>query len=351
MAKKNKYNIAVVGATGNVGREVIKILNEVQFPIDNFYALASAKSEGKQISRNLHQTLTVKSLESFDPSKTKVDIAFFCAGSDVSKEYIEKFTKNGCVVIDKSSLHRNEKDVPLIIPEVNLEDLIHYKNKNLVCTPNCTVTPLAMVLQPLNDEFKIKRVVVTTMQSVSGTGKDAMDELFYQTKSFYESGFSTEKEEKNGGRIYPKRIAFNCIPQCDAFLESGYTKEEEKLTKELSKLLKQDIALSATCVRVPVFITHSLVVNVEFEKAIDLNKITDLFDEQEGVVLSSIEGKNDRYLTPVEIAGSDIVFISRLRRDESVKNGLNMWVCCDNVRKGAALNGVQIAQKLIEYYL
>ncbi|MEN9782463.1 MAG: hypothetical protein RL208_613 [Pseudomonadota bacterium] len=351
MSKKSKYNIAVVGATGNVGREVIKILHEVNFPIDNFYALASDKSEGKQISKNLHQTLTVKSLKSFDPSKTKVDIAFFCAGSEVSKEYIEDFTKNGCVVIDKSSLYRNDKDVPLMIPEVNLEDLINYKNKHIICTPNCTVTPLAMVLQPLNDEFKIKRVVVTTMQSVSGTGKDAMDELFYQTKSFYESGFSTEKEEKNGGKIYPKRIAFNCIPQCGSFDENGNTQEEEKLKNELAKILKQDIALSATCVRVPVFITHSLVVNVEFEKEINLEKITDIFDEQEGVVLSSIEGKNDRYLTPVEIAGSDIVFISRLRKDNAVKSGLNMWICCDNTRKGAALNGVQIAQKLIEYYL
>jgi aspartate-semialdehyde dehydrogenase len=318
MSKKSKYNIAVVGATGNVGREVIKILHEVNFPIDNFYALASDKSEGKQISKNLHQTLTVKSLKSFDPSKTKVDIAFFCAGSEVSKEYIEDFTKNGCVVIDKSSLYRNDKDVPLMIPEVNLEDLINYKNKHIICTPNCTVTPLAMVLQPLNDEFKIKRVVVTTMQSVSGTGKDAMDELFYQTKSFD---------------------------------ENGNTQEEEKLKNELAKILKQDIALSATCVRVPVFITHSLVVNVEFEKEINLEKITDIFDEQEGVVLSSIEGKNDRYLTPVEIAGSDIVFISRLRKDNAVKSGLNMWICCDNTRKGAALNGVQIAQKLIEYYL
>jgi aspartate-semialdehyde dehydrogenase len=343
---KKLYNVAVIGATGNVGREVLGILAERNFPINQIYALASADSSGKIVSYGLQKQLNVEDLATFDIKKANLDIAFFCAGSQVSKNFIKKFTNNNVVVIDKSSLYRMDDDVPLIIPEVNRHEIKKYKKRHIIATPNCTVTPMLVALKPLHDLFTIKRIIVTTYQSVSGTGKAAMDELFFQTKQFYEAAIT--EIEKPEGKIYPKRIAFNCIPQCDAFTgKDGYTKEEMKIINETNKILNKKINITATCVRVPVFVCHAESINVEFEKPFQINQIYDALEEAEGVVI--LDRKQDGgYATQYEFAGTDSVYVSRIRVDNSNTNTLNFWCVCDNIRKGAALNGIQIAEELIK---
>ena len=331
-----KYNIAVVGATGNVGREVLSMLAEREFPVDNIYAIASSGSFGKKVSFGEETILHVTTMDKVDFSQ--VDFAFFAAGSHVSKEYAEKIAKQGCIVIDKSSYFRVHKNVPLIVPEVNPEDLKNHNN--IIACPNCTVIPLVVALKPLHEKAEIKRVVVSTYQAVSGAGKEAMDELFNQTKSMF------GHQPSNEGKIFPKRIAFNVIPQIDDFMANGNTKEEWKMEIEAKKILGNEIELTATCVRVPVFIGHSAAVNVEFEEeltVVDARKILkkspgiEIFDKQE----------DGGYITPMEAVRDDAVFVSRIRKDNSCANGLNFWLVTDNLRKGAALNAVQIAETLI----
>ncbi len=333
------YNIAIVGATGNVGREILNILSEREFPVKNVYGVASDKSKGKQISFG-DKTIVVESLRTFDFSK--VDLCLFSPGSEVSKEYAPKAAKHS-VVIDNTSYFRMQKDVPLIVPEVNLDQLKNYKTRNIVANPNCAVLQLVVALKPLHEIAKIKRVVVTTFQSVSGAGKSAMDELYAQTKSkFMNDNMPPIK--------FPKQIAFNIIPQIGDFEEDGYTGEETKVINELKKILDPNIEVTSTCVRIPVFIGHSESVNVEFENPITVAEATRALKKAKGVqVLDG--GKNVKYTTPIEAVGEDDVFVSRIREDKSVKNGLNLWVVSDNLRKGAALNAVQIAEELIKNYI
>ena len=346
MSVSRKYNVAVVGATGNVGREVLQILGERGFPIENIFALASSASIGKKISISLTKQVEVQDLEGFDFKKNEVDIAFFCAGSEVSKKYAEKVASYGCIVIDKSSLFRMDKDVPLVVPEVN-PDSLKYLQKNIIATPNCTTIPLVLCLKPLDDKYKIKRIVVSTYQSVSGTGKKAMDELYSQTKGYYEAEIQHLENDNLVGNVYPKQIAFNCIPQCDAFSHDGFTKEEDKMINEVGKILGKQIPMSVTCVRVPVFRCHAESVNVEFENDFDIEELRDCLDNSRSVMVKDRQ-EDGGYAVQVESVGSDCAFVSRLRRDVSVKNGINFWLVCDNLRKGAALNGVQIAEELIK---
>lgn len=344
---KQKYNIAVVGATGNVGREILTILEERKFPINNLYALASSSSAGKHISMSLEKQVEVQDLDKFDIEKNEVDIAFFCAGSSVSEKYIPKFAEAGCICIDKSSLHRLDKDVPLIVPEVNPDALDGYSKRNIIATPNCTTIPLMLVLKPLDNAFKVKRVVVTTLQSVSGTGKKAMDELYNQTKGFFEAAIQHQETDNLHGEVYPKQIAFNCIPQCDSFSSAGFTKEEDKMVNETAKIMGRAIPMSATCVRVPVFRCHAESVNVEFEHPINIDDLIEILDDSESVIVMNRE-EDGGYATQVEQVGTDCVFVSRIRKDPTLKNGVSFWLVCDNLRKGSALNGVQIAEKLVE---
>ena len=342
-----KYNIAIVGATGNVGREILTILEERKFPINNLYALASSSSAGKHISMSLTKQIEVQDLDKFDIEKNEDDIAFFCAGSSVSEKYIPKFAETGCVCIDKSSLHRLDKDVPLIVPEVNPEALKDYSKRNIIATPNCTTIPLMLVLKPLDKAFKVKRVVVTTLQSVSGTGKKAMDELYNQTKGFFEAAIQHQETDNLQGEVYPKQIAFNCIPQCDSFSHDGFTKEEDKMVNETAKIMERSIPMSATCVRVPVFRCHAESVNVEFENEVNIDDLIEILDDSESVVVMNRD-EDGGYATQVEQVGTDCVFVSRIRKDPTLNNGVSFWLVCDNLRKGSALNGVQIAEKLIE---
>ena len=344
---KQKYNIAVVGATGNVGREILTILEDRKFPINNLYALASASSAGKKVSMSLTKQIEIQDLDKFDIEKSEVDIAFFCAGSSVSEKYIPKFAETGCVCIDKSSLHRLDKDVPLIVPEVNPDALKDYSKRNIIATPNCTTIPLTLVLKPLDKAFKIKRVVLTTFQSVSGTGKKAMDELYNQTKGFFEAAIQNQETDNLQGEVYPKQIAFNCIPQCDSFSHDGFTKEEDKMINETEKIIGRAIPMSATCVRVPVFRCHAESVNIEFEHEVNIDDLIEVLGDAESVVVINRD-EDGGYATQVEQVGTDCVFVSRIRKDTSTKNAVNMWLVCDNLRKGSALNGVQIAEKLIE---
>ena len=346
MTKENGYNIAVVGATGNVGREILAILEERKFPINNIFALASNKSVGKQVSMSLTKQIDIQALENFDFSKNEVDIAFFCAGSAVSMEYAEKVAQTGCIVIDKSSLFRMDNDVPLVVPEVNGNALTSLP-KNIIATPNCTTIPLVLCLKPLDEKFKIKRVVVTTLQSVSGTGKAAMDELYSQTKGYYEAEVEHLQNSNLQGKVYPKQIAFNCIPQCDDFSHDGFTKEEDKMINETAKIFGKKIDMSVTCVRVPVFRCHAESVNVEFEKDFDINDLVEFLSDSEILVVQD-RNQDGCYAVQTEVVGTDNPFISRIRRDFSVKSGINFWLVCDNLRKGAALNGVQIAEELIK---
>ena len=331
------YRVAVVGATGNVGREMLNILAERQFPLDEVAAVASARSTGDVIDfGDSGQELKVRNLEHFDFSGW--DMALFAAGSDASKLYVPKAAQAGCTVIDNSSLYRMDPDVPLIVPEVNPDAIAGYRKKNIIANPNCSTAQLVVALKPLHDAARIKRVVVATYQSVSGTGKAAMDELFNQSRNIF-VGDSAEP------KIYPKQIAFNVIPQAGDFLDDGSTSEEWKLVVETKKILDPKIKVSATCVRVPVFVGHSEAVNVEFEEELSAKKAQSILREAPGVML--IDKREDGgYVTPVEAVGEYATYVSRVRDDPTVDHGLSLWVVSDNLRKGAALNAVQIAELL-----
>ena len=330
------YNVAVVGATGNVGREMLNILAERSFPADEVVALASRKSQGVDVSYG-DRTLKIKALEYHDFSGT--DICLMSAGSTVSKEFSPKIAALGAVVIDNSSAWRYDSDVPLIVPEVNADALAGFRKRGIIANPNCSTAQLVVALKPLHDRAKIKRVVVATYQSVSGAGKDAMDELFSQTKAVFQLG---EIETKK----FPKRIAFNLIPEIDVFMEDGYTKEEWKMVVETKKILDPKIKLTATCVRVPVFISHSEAVNIEFEEPITADEAREILRSAPGCLVIDAHEPGG-YVTPYEAAGEDATYISRIREDATVENGLSMWVVSDNLRKGAALNAIQIAESLI----
>src|SRR5689334_3296087 len=330
------YRVAVVGATGNVGREMLGILAERDFPADEVVALASRRSQGTEVSFG-DKTLKVKALEHCDFSD--VDICLMSAGSPVAKEWAPKIVAAGAVVIDNSSCWRYDADVPLIVPEVNAAAAAGFRKKGIIANPNCSTAQLVVALKPLHDKAKIKRVVVSTYQSVSGAGKDAMDELFAQTKSV----FTLEEPES---KKFPKRIAFNLIPHIDVFMEDGYTKEEWKMVAETKKILDPKIRLTATCVRVPVFIGHSEAVNVEFEAPITADEARELLRSAPGCLVID-KHEPGGYVTPYECAGEDATYISRIREDGTVENGLMMWVVSDNLRKGAALNAIQIAEVLI----
>ena len=330
------YKVAVAGATGNVGREMLAILAERNFPADEVVALASRKSVGTECSFG-DKTLKVKALDHYDFSDT--DICLMSAGGTVSKEWSPKIGAQGCVVIDNSSAWRMDPDVPLIVPEVNADAVSGFTRKNIIANPNCSTAQLVVALKPLHDHAKIKRVVVATYQSVSGAGKEAMDELFSQTKAVFTLG---EVE----GKKFPKRIAFNCSPQIDVFMDDGYTKEEWKMMMETKKILDPKIKLTATCVRVPVFIGHSEAVNIEFENPISADEAREILRKAPGCLVID-KREPGGYVTPYECAGEDATYISRIREDGTVENGLEMWVVSDNLRKGAALNAVQIAECLI----
>ncbi len=334
------YKVAVVGATGNVGREILKILAERAFPADRVAALASEKSEGVELEFGDNE-LKSQRLEEFDFSTA--DIAFFAAGSQVSEVFVPKAAKAGSVVIDNSSLFRLDPDVPLVVPEVNADAVAGYTKKNIIANPNCSTAQLAVALKPLHDAAVVKRVVVATYQSVSGAGNAAMDELFHQTKSIFVS-------EVMPGKVFPKQIAFNLIPKVGAFDTEGNSVEENKMAAEIRKILDPRIKLTATCVRVPVFISHSEAVNVELEKPLDPNLAKDLLRQGAGLIVSDFETPED-YTTPIEAVGDYATFVSRVRRDPTIENGLNFWVVSDNLRKGAALNAVQIAEILVNRHL
>jgi len=330
------FKVAVVGATGNVGREMLDILAERSFPADEVVALASRKSQGVEASFG-DKTLKVKALDHYDFSD--IDICLMSAGSGVSKEWSPKIAAQGAVVIDNSSCWRYDADVPLVVPEVNADAVAGFRKRGIIANPNCSTAQLVVALKPLHDRAKIKRVVVATYQSVSGAGKDAMDELFEQTKAVYTIG---EIETKK----FPKRIAFNLIPQIDVFMEDGYTKEEWKMVAETKKILDPKIKLTATCVRVPVFIGHSEAVNVEFEQPITVEEAHEILRSAPGCLVVD-KHEPGGYVTPYECAGEDATYISRVREDATVEHGLSFWCVSDNLRKGAALNAVQIAECLI----
>jgi aspartate-semialdehyde dehydrogenase len=330
------FKVAVVGATGNVGREMLGILAEREFPADEVIALASRRSMGVEVSFG-EKTLKCKALEHFDFSDT--DICLMSAGGAVSKEWSPKIAAAGAVVIDNSSAWRMDPDVPLVVPEVNAAAAAGFTKKGIIANPNCSTAQLVVALKPLHDHAKIKRVVVATYQSVSGAGKDAMDELDRQTKAIYSL---QEVEVKK----FPKRIAFNLIPHIDVFMEDGYTKEEWKMVVETKKILDPKIKLTATCVRVPVFISHSEAVNIEFENPITADEATEILRKAPGCMVID-KREPGGYITPYEATGEDATYISRIREDGTVENALNMWIVSDNLRKGAALNAIQIAEVLV----
>jgi aspartate-semialdehyde dehydrogenase len=329
------YKVAVVGATGNVGREMLSVLAERQFPVSEVVALASTRSIGTEVSFGDH-TLKVKALDYFDFKGT--DICLMSAGGKVAKEWAPKIAAQGALVIDNSSAWRMDRGVPLVVPEVNADALSEIK-KGIIANPNCSTIQLVVALKPLHDLATIKRAVIATYQSVSGAGKDAMDELFRQTRAVFVAD-PIEREK------FTKQIAFNVIPHIDVFLDSGYTKEEWKMMVETQKILDPDIQVTATCVRVPVFIGHSEAVTLEFEKPITAEKARAVLRAAPGVLL--IDKREDGgYATPIECAGEDATYVSRVRKDPTVENGLSLWIVADNLRKGAALNAVQIAECLI----
>ena len=330
------YRIVVAGATGNVGREMLNILDERQFPADEVVALASRRSLGTEVSFG-DKTLKTLDLDTFD--FTGYDIAFFAIGGDATKKYAPIAAKQGCVVIDNSSLYRYDPDVPLVVPEVNPEAVDGYAKKNIIANPNCSTAQMVVALKPLHDRAKIKRVVVSTYQSVSGSGKEGIDELWDQTKSIYNPTDSKPPTK------FTKQIAFNVIPHIDVFMDSGDTKEEWKMVAETKKIVDKNIKVTATCVRVPVFVGHAESINIEFEDFLDEDEARDILREAPGCMV--IDKREDGgYVTPVECVGDFATFISRIRQDSTIDNGLNMWVVSDNLRKGAALNAVQIAETL-----
>ena len=331
------YRVVVVGATGTVGREILNILAERQFPLDEIAAVASPRSTGDVIDFGENgKELRVRNIEHFDFAGW--DIALFAAGSEVSKAYAPIAAKAGCIVIDNSSLYRMDPDVPLIVPEVNADAIAGYSKRNIIANPNCSTAQLVVALKPLHDAARIKRVVIATYQSVSGSGKAGMDELFEQSRNIF-VGDSSEPVK------YPKQIAFNVIPQCDVFLDDGSTKEEWKLMVETKKILDPKIKMSATCVRVPVFVGHSEAVNIEFEDEISAAQARSILREAPGIMVVDKQ-EDGGYVTPVECVGEYATYVSRIREDPTVENGLSLWVVSDNLRKGAALNAVQIAELL-----
>ena len=336
------YRVVVVGATGNVGREMLNILAERQFPIDELAAVASPRSTGDIIDfGDTGTTLKVHNIEHFD--WTGWDMALFAAGSEVSKVYAPEAAAAGCTVIDNSSLYRMDPDVPLIVPEVNGDALAGYRRKNIIANPNCSTAQMVVALKPLHDAAGIKRVVVSTYQSVSGAGKAGMDELFEQSRNIFVG-------DSNEPKKFTKQIAFNVIPHIDVFLDDGSTKEEWKMVVETKKILDPKIKVIATCVRVPVFVGHSEAINIEFEREISAKEAQAILREAPGVML--VDKREDRgYVTPVECVGEYATYISRVREDPTVENGLALWCVSDNLRKGAALNAVQIAELLGQKHL
>jgi aspartate-semialdehyde dehydrogenase len=331
------YRVAVVGATGNVGREMLNILEEVEFPVDKIHALASRKSIGVEVSFG-EQIVKCEDVEQFDFSS--VDVVLMSVSGSFSKEWSPKIGAAGPIVIDNSSAWRMDPDVPLIVPEVNPDDVAYAGKKNIIANPNCSTAQLVVALKPLHDRARIKRVVVSTYQSVSGAGKEGMDELWDQTKGVFVLGAPEPKK-------FPKQIAFNVIPFIGSFNDDGYTDEEAKMWNETHKMIDPSIQLTVTCVRVPVMVGHSEAVNIEFHDPLDEDEARDLLRESPGLIV--IDQRNDKgYITPKEAQGEFPVFVSRIRKDPTVENGLNLWVVADNLRKGAALNAVQIAQLLHE---
>ncbi len=332
------YNVAVVGATGAVGAEMLQILYETGFPVDEVHALASERSVGKEVAFGDDVRLTVQDLDKFDFEG--VHLALFSAGGGISARHAPRAAAAGCVVIDNSSHFRMDPDVPLVVPEVNPEALEGFRARNIVANPNCSTIQMVMALKPLHDVARIRRVVVATYQSVSGAGQRAMDELFDQTKGIY-------MNQKPEPEVFPKQIAFNVLPHIDRFLEDGATREEWKMRVETKKILDEGIEVMASCVRVPVFVGHAEAVHVEFEEPIAVARAREALSEFEGVLLVD-RPEEGEYVTPVECVGEYAVFVSRLREDPTVPYGLAMWVVADNLRKGAALNAVQIARTLVE---
>jgi len=330
------FKVAVAGATGNVGREMLAILEERGFPVSEVVALASRRSVGTEVSFG-DRTLKVKALDTYDFSDT--DICLMSAGGSVSKEWSPRIGAQGCVVIDNSSAWRYDADVPLIVPEVNPDAIDGFRRRNIIANPNCSTAQMLVALKPLHDRARIRRVVVSTYQSVSGAGKEGMDELFTQTRAV----FVADPVE---ARKFTKRIAFNVIPHIDVFMEDGSTKEEWKMVAETKKMLDPKIKVTATCVRVPVFIGHSEAVNLEFDQPITADEARDILRDAPGCLVVD-KHENGGYVTPVEAAGEDATYISRIREDGTVENGLNLWIVSDNLRKGAALNAVQIAELLV----
>ena len=330
------YKVVVVGATGNVGREMLNILAEREFPVDEIAALASRKSLGTEVSFG-DRTLKTQDLDQFDFAGW--DIALFAIGSDATKQYAPKAAASGCVVIDNSSLYRYDPQVPLVVPEVNADAVMGYTAKNIIANPNCSTAQLVVALKPLHDRARIRRVVVATYQSVSGTGKEAIDELWNQTKGVYAPG------QEVAPSVYPRQIAFNVIPHIDTFMEDGQTREEWKMMVETKKILDPAIKVTATCVRVPVFVGHSEAVNVEFEDFLDEDEARDILREAPGCLVVD-KREAGGYVTPIECVGEYATYISRIRQDQTIDNGLNLWIVSDNLRKGAARNAVQIAEVL-----
>jgi len=337
------YTVAVVGATGNVGRELLNILAEREFPVDEVIPLASHRSVGRELSFGEDEVLTVEDLDGFD--FRDVDIVLSSPGASVSAKYSPIAAEAGAVVIDNTSHFRMDPDVPLVVPEVNPHDIARYKKRGIIANPNCSTIQMVVALKPLHDLAKIKRVVVSTYQSVSGAGKSAMDELFNQTRGIY-----VNEPAKGSMENFTKQIAFNVIPHIDTFMDDGSTKEEWKMVAETRKILDPEIAVSATCVRAPIFIGHAESINLEFDRPITEKQARAALKAAPGIVV--VDRRADEgYVTPQECAGEDAVFVSRIRKDPSVENGLNIWVVSDNLRKGAALNTVQIAETLVASYM
>ncbi len=331
------YRVAVVGATGAVGREILKTLAQRNFPVSEVAALASGRSTGQEVSFGEDKVLKVQNLETFD--FTGWDIALFSPGASISAVHAPRAGAQGCVVIDNTSQFRMDPDVPLVVPEVNPQDIALHTKRNIIANPNCSTIQMVVALKPLHDRFKIKRVVVSTYQSVSGAGKEGMDELYQNTKvSFVNQAANPQ--------VFQKDIAFNVIPQIDVFMDDGFTKEEWKMTVETKKILDPNIKVVATCVRVPVFIGHSESVNVEFETPVSVKEAREVLSKAPGVVVEDRHVAGG-YITPIECQGEDATFVSRIRKDPTVENGLAFWCVSDNLRKGAALNAVQIAEVLV----
>ncbi|MGE0222411.1 MAG: aspartate-semialdehyde dehydrogenase [Acetobacteraceae bacterium] len=331
------YRVAVVGATGAVGREMLKTLAERRFPVSEVAAVASGRSAGQEVSFGEKQILKVRNLETFD--FTGWDFGLFSPGASVSAIHAPRAASQGCIVIDNTSQFRMDPDIPLVVPEVNPQHLRQFNKRGIIANPNCSTIQMVVALKPLHDEFKIKRVVVSTYQSTSGAGKEAMDELYNHTKSSF-------VHEQSPPEQFTKEIAFNCIPHIDKFMDDGSTKEEWKMTVETKKILDPAIAVHATCVRVPVFIGHGEAVNVEFERPVTAGEARALLREAAGVEVVDVR-EDGGYVTPLECAGEDAVFVSRIRKDPTVEHGLSFWCVSDNLRKGAALNAVQIAETMI----